>query len=326
MDPSEISFNEVLHALLDEGKTLEPVIFYRLSALGGEERKQLEDRWQDIPLDRRRTLLEDMETFAEADPLLFFEAVGRIGLSDPDSKVRLSAVRILWGEESPGLESILLNMLVNDEDMQVRAGSGSALGHYVFLGECEEIPQKTLHQIEDLLLQTVQGNDHPLVRRRALEALGFSGRPEIPALIESAFASDDDEWIATALFAMGRSANPRWKTDVLGMLENENPLVRMEAVRAAGELEIKSAASPLLMLIEDEDSDVRDAAIWSLSQIGGRGVAEALEDLLFDCEDEEEIDLIEAALDNLAFTEESQSFMLLDFEDDLDEMDDFDDD
>jgi hypothetical protein len=314
----------VLDALFNEVRDLEPVNLYRLSSLGGEERELLANRWRDIPVRRRRKIVEDLEDIAEDDPLLCYEPIARIGLEDSDPDVRVVSIRMLWNEDSPGVEYVLLNMLENDLDERVRAGAGAALGHFVYQGELEEIPAKTLKAIEEQLLRTVNGKDATLVRRKALEALGFSSRPEVTGLIEYAFSSMDDDWVASALFAMGRSADNRWAGDVLRMLDDENALIRLEAARAAGELEIKRAGKKLVELLDDADVDVRAAAIWSISQIGGEGAAETLDVLLEDNEDEEEIALLEEALDNLAFNEGLGSFDLFDFdEDDLNELIEF---
>jgi HEAT repeat protein len=195
----------------------------------------------------------------------------------------------------------------------VRAAATSALGRFVYLGEVEDIPEEDLHQIEDALIAVVQGSDDLLVRRHALESLGYSSRQEVPALIDQAFRSADKNWIASALFAMGRSANEEWAPQVLSMLDHTFPAVRAEAVRAAGELEINDAVQPLLDLLDDSDEAVRTAAIWSLSQIGGEGVRDILEQLQEETEDEEEADFIESALDNLTFTEDFQLFSMFDF-------------
>jgi hypothetical protein len=55
-----------------------------------------------------------------------------------------------------------------------------------------------------------------------------------------------------------------------------------------------------------------------LSQIGGEGVQDILEELYEDTDDEEELDYLEAALDNLAFTQDLEPFTLFDVPD-LDE-------
>ncbi len=324
-DPTPIPFQQVLDALLNEQEMLDPVNFQRLSDLDGAELGLLTQTWAEIPLKRRRALVEALEEASDGDVLLSYEPVARIGLGDPDPEVRIVSIRMLWDEESTGLEEVLLKMQENDLDERVRAGAAFALGHYIYQGELDEIPAKTLKVIEEQLMRTVKGKDGLLVRRKALEALGFSTRPEVTGMIERAFASDDDDWIASALSAMGRSADIRWAKDALRMLDNENPFIRLEAARAAGELDIKRARAILIEMLNDPDDDVRAAVIWSLSQIGGQGVAEALEDWMEENDDVEEVTLIEEALDNLAFNEGFGSFDLLNVDEEaLGEMSEFD--
>jgi HEAT repeat protein len=322
-ESTQIPFQEVMDGLLKEQEPF--VHFYRLSNLAGEERKTLAKNWPEIPVGRRRKLVENLEEAAIDDTLLCYEPIARIGLTDSDPQVRLISLRMLWGEESPGLEEVLLKMQENDMDERVRAGAASALGYFVYEGELDELPAEMLKVIVAQLLEAARGKDTRLVQRKALEALGFSSHPEVGKLIEVAYVSDDDDWVASALLAMGRSADKRWTADVLRMLDNENPFIRLEAARAAGELEIKRATPILIEMLNDPDDDVRAAGIWSLSQIGGQGVSDALEDWLEDNDDAEEVALIEEALENLAFNEGIGSFELFDFdEEDLGEMIEFD--
>jgi hypothetical protein len=84
-------------------------------------------------------------------------------------------------------------------------------------------------------------------------------------------------------------------------------------------------------MLDDPDDDTRDAAIWSLSQIGGPHVRDTLERLADETEDGEELEYLASALDNLAFTEDMQSLPFFDLpdekEDDSNESgDDFDED
>ena len=121
---------------------------------------------------------------------------------------------------------------------------------------------------------------------------------------------------------MGRSANSRWNSKVLKMLTHNHPLVRAEAASSAGELEINAAVPTLLELLDDSDSDVRMASEWALSQIGGNGVRQALENLLEITEDEDEANQIDNALENLDFTEEMKDLALLEIPEDGNEVDD----
>ncbi|MDZ4160180.1 MAG: HEAT repeat domain-containing protein, partial [Anaerolineaceae bacterium] len=104
----------------------------------------------------------------------------------------------------------------------------------------------------------------------------------------------------------GRSLDPDWEKHILANVDSRDTDVQLEAVRAAGHLELDSSRKPLLDLLEESeiiDEEVRAAVIWSLSQVGGESVKEALEDLLEKTEDQDEASLIEDALDNLEFTE-----------------------
>ena len=198
------------------------------------------------------------------------------------------------------------------------------LGIFVQLGEFEDIPVNVHHQIEDVLLEVLNGKDEASVRRHALEAIGFSSRIEVPVLIESSFNRQDPDWQASAIFAMGRSNDERWADKVLRTIISEDRHVRLAAVQASGELGLASARPLLLRLLEEEDDDViAGAAIWSLSQIGGEDVRLYLQNLLDKVEDDDEqAAFLEEALDNLAFTEDMASFDMLAFDaDEFDELD-----
>ena len=310
---SEISFENLLDSLLDEDTRLHQHYLYRLSDLDPTEIASLEKAWQDVPLLRRQALMEYLEEFGSTDTLLSFEAVARKAIDDNDPKVRSLAIRILNEYEAKDLIPNYINILIEDSDANVRAEAALALGRFVYLGELDELPKKTQQEIETFLLKTIDDDQAKIVRRRALEAVSFSNREEVPALIQKAFDSGDKEWMISAIFSMGRSADRIWSDNVIMMLEDKTPAIRAEAACAAGELEIKETVLQLMELLDDVDDDVRSASIWSLSQIGGKGVRQSLEWLFKQAEDHNEINLLEAALDNLAFTEDIDLYSLFDF-------------
>jgi hypothetical protein len=104
-------------------------------------------------------------------------------------------------------------------------------------------------------------------------------------------------------------------------------------VRAAGHLELAAARQPLLEMVEDRErvtDEVRTAAIWSLTQIGGEEVRVLLEQLIDESEDEEDIEYLEGALENLEFTDGFPVFDMFDFDEeentiDVINLDDIDD-
>jgi HEAT repeat protein len=103
-------------------------------------------------------------------------------------------------------------------------------------------------------------------------------------------------------------------------MRSELPSVRLAAVAAAGLLELPAARQPLLEMLEDPDQlpdSVRRSAIWSLSQIGGEDVGAALEYLLENTEDVDEVEFLEDALENLEFTEGFTNLDMMDYDPEL---------
>ena len=315
-DPTELPFQDVLDSLLDDSEIVKPIYLYRLSNLKPAELSQLESVWEQIPIQRRRDLFTDLETFAEADALLFFEKIGLLGLTDPDGEVRILAIQLLDVEESPHLCGPLLRITDLDEHPRVRAAAAAGLGKYLYMGETDSISELLFQRVEKTLLQLHQEDEDPLVGQATLESLGFSSRPEVIGMIEDALTSGDEDWQSSALVAMGRSANPNWRADVLEMLDHDSHLIRMEAVRAAGGLEIKEAGPILIDLLEEADPDLRATIIWSLSEIRSPGASETLQRLLEVTEIEEEIELLEDAMENLVHGSMFDDLVLFDFDED----------
>jgi len=311
-----VSMQQVITALLDENNLFPPAYLRHFSDLEGHDLAELRRAWPQVTAQRRFLLLGDLEDLAEVDMLVSFDNLAKMALKDEDPRVRTVAIRMLWESEDPHIAKELMALLEKDPSPDVRAAAATGLGTFIYQGELEELDETLHHGIEDRLLDVVQGQDEVLVRRRALESLGFSGRSEVPGLIRKAYDSGEVDWMVSALFAMGRSADNTWDADVKRMLRHPKAEVQFEAVRAAGELSIESARRVLLDLLEEEaqDAEIRQAAIWSLSQIGGEQVRETLETLLEETEDEEEAELLENALDNLSFTEDVGLYSMFDID------------
>ena len=323
MNATPTSFQSVLDALLSDRREFPRRYLQEFSDIGALELKALLEVWPQVKPSRKLTLLEELDALAETDTLVSFDDVARALLTDPEPDVRTRAIRLLDEYEDPKVVPSYLDMLKNDPDVNVRVEAANALHLFVDLGELEEIPENIYHQVEDALLASAASEDNLRVRRTALESLGYSSRPEVSTLIESAFHREDPAWQASSLVAMGRSADERWSDAVTRSLVHVDDRIRKAAVEAAGELSLQAARPILLkMLGEEEDADILSAVIWSLSQIGGEDVRTYLENLLDQLEDDEQITFLEEALDNLAFTEDLERFDLLAFDpDELTELD-----
>jgi HEAT repeat protein len=275
--------------------------------------------WPGIPAKQKHRLLEGLHHLANENTLVSFDDLARQLLGDPDGQVRVQAIRLLQENDDPKLARAFLKLLSTDEDVEARREAAAALGHFVELGELERIPATLLRQVEEVLLEKANGSDQTIVRRRALESLGYSSRPEVATLIQSSIQRENPDWQASALVAMGLSSDERWEEQVLMRLQEDNIDVRLAAVEAAGELRLSAARQLLFQVLEEEDEDsVSSAAIRSLSQIGGPDVRLYIQNLLDAAEDEEVVQYLEEALENLDFTDEMDRFDLLSVEPDTD--------
>ncbi len=312
------SIHDLIKALLDLETPFPARLLYQFSDMPSDDLQVLASVWRTIPIVRRRAVLQDLLELSEHDDLLMFENIGRIALQDGDAECEVSGIDLLLEVGDPKLVPTFLRMLsAADEADYVRAAAANALGLYVYLGELEELKAETHHQIEDALLLAYGKDPSDLVRRRALESLGFSSREEVPPLLRFASAKDSEEWLESALFAMGRSADQQWESLVLEHLDHDNPDVKGQAIHAAGELYLTSARVRLLKQLDREkDEYLRSELIWALSQIGGEGIEEKFERLLATTDDDEEANLLEEALDMLNFTNEvaNLDLMKIDFD------------
>ena len=326
MNTTAVTFQKILDALLSEDKDFPRQYLQEFSDIGTDELHSLLDAWPRIKPGRKLTLLEELQSLADADTLVSFDDLARALLTDSEPNVRVHAIRLLDESEDAKLASVYLDMLKSDSDVNVRVEAAKALNLFVDLGELEKISEDTYHEIEDALLASANSEDDLRVRRAALESLGYSSRPEVATLIDSAFHREDPNWRASALIAMGRSADEqRWEENVTTSLISDDDRVKRAAAQAAGELGLRSSRPILLkMLGEEDEGEIASAAIWSLSQIGGEDVRTYLESLLDQTEDDDQIAFLEEALDNLAFTEDLDRFDLIaiDPDDEIDALED----
>ncbi len=320
MSENKTSFQKVITELAEGGQELSRGSLQQFSDIDPACLQALQQAWPRIAPDRKRMLLEGLESLSEEDTLVSFDDFARSLLSDEDPQVLMRAIRLLVESDDIKLIPRFIDMMHGDEDVETRAQAATALGKFVELGELDEIPDESSRQVEDALLQTANSEDQLLVRRNALEALGFSSRPEVVTLIESAFRRENPDWQASALFAMGRSYDERWEEPVLSRMLDENPLIRLAAVEAAGELRLASARTTLFRVLEEEEEDeIATAAIWSLSQVGGEDARLYIENLLDLAEEDEDVKFLEEALDNVEFTDELNQFDMLTIEPESDE-------
>jgi len=289
-----------------------------LSGLSGLSRSEVEDFkavWPTLSHQERRRIINALVEVGERDCGLDFSYLFRLCLNDEDEEVRLQALEGLWEDDDPGLIMPLVKLLKSDASHRVRAAAAASLGRFMLKAETNRLDGYYVRVLYNALLEVAEREDEDLeVRRRAIEALAYSDDERVIKLIEMAYEHPDERMRVSAIFAMGRNSNPRWRSIVLDELENPHPEIRYEAARACGELRVKEAVGPLARLIYDPDFEVREAAVWALGSIGGREARRILYQLLNNGE-ESLREAVEEALDELEFAFDPLGFLIYeDFE------------
>jgi len=298
------NIQQTINALRDDSTAFPAKLVESFSDLDPKELDAVMQAWHEVSTKRKRNIMQKLSDRMDDDYVVSFDAFAKAVLHDNDAQVRKVAIKMLWDCGDPRVVPTLIDIAQNDPAPETRAESATVLGSFVYMGELEELDTELLTEIEEALLKAAHDESNHLLQRKAIEALGFSSRPEVPTLLEEAYKHADPQWVASALFAMGRSSDKRWEGSVLQGLVHETDQIRLAAVEAAGELELDSARDIILKAMEEEvDDDILRAEIWSLSQIGGEDVRTYLYNLLDTTEDDDLADFIEEALENLTFTE-----------------------
>ncbi|MCS6828675.1 MAG: HEAT repeat domain-containing protein [Caldilinea sp.] len=305
--PEEVSFNE----------------YFALSDLTRAQAETVRQLWPSIDAASRRRIVDlltrSAEEFLDVDLSVFLLSI----LDDPDAGIRQMALETLDANEpTPEMLGPIIHRLQHDSVDEVRAAAAAALGHYVLAGELDELDAALAMRAEDALIAILTDPTEPLiVQRRALESIAYSGEVAVRQFIEDAYYSPWEEMRISALTAMGRSADIRWRRMVRAELRNPSPAIRAEAALACGELEAKAALSDLLELLADDERSVRLAAIFALGRLGGKQARRALEELA--AGEGEEAQAAEMALEEMLFYAGAEAMAIPLF--DEEEEEDFDD-
>ena len=334
----QIDFETTLATFRDlenQHSTAYNAIFYGLSGLSDTQIVQFEPVWNALHVTRRRSILEQIAEFSEANFEVNYGTIGRMALNDPDAAVRKVATDVLWEDESLATMSRLIELAQWDEARDVRAAAASALGRYILLGELGDLPEAETKRAQDVMMTLwTDTNEDIEVRRRALEAISNCSHDSVPDAIYEAYNSSEEPLQISAVFAMGRTCDSkRWGGIVLHSLDNALTEIRYEAARAAGELELADAVPRLRQLAQTDDIEIREAAIWSLGEIATKEARRALDQLAETAHDlgqDELIEAVEDAIANASFMGGDLPFMFdidTDYEDDdeYDHPDNYDD-
>jgi HEAT repeat protein len=280
----------------------------RVSELSDPSREQLQafrSVWPDLSVKVRRELVREMMRQSDENLALDFSRYFRAAMRDDDDEVRARAIRALWEDDTLSFLHEVCALALTEESAAVQEAVAIGLGTFSYQVEMEELGEDSAARTQEALFRLIEHGRTWMVRRRALESAAYMSRNQrVKELIDDAYRSDFEQECAGALIAMGRNLDPLWSPIIIRELRNDDPDIRCEAARAAGEFGTADAIDELARLTADEDEEIRTVSVQSIGQIGGRKAIDTLRYLETQV-DEELKPVVRQALDEAEFLAET---------------------
>lgn len=252
---------------------------YGFSDLDADGLDLLRSRWPGLDPALRASVVREAHDLSQED---FELQCGRFFLfatNDDDPEVRQLAAAALGTEVDQAAAERLLEMLAEDPSDDVRARAAHSLGPFAEYAAFEELPAPLGQRIERALFAVAEDEDESWhVRRRAAEAVAALGPdPRVNRLVSRMYEEEELGLRASALYAAGRGNQREWLTAAIEEFSSDDAEIRFEAARAAGLFDDVEALPGLSELAkDDEDVEVRHAAITAIGEIGGQGAIRIL--------------------------------------------------
>lgn len=309
--PLSESIDKAIRELAEGEEIPSNTTLAELSCLGPGEIKLFRDIWDELDTERRIQIVSRLSELAEDNLELNFDSIFRYCLSDLEDDIRRMAIEGLWENEDTSLIDPLIKLLEEDESEKVQSAAAIALGKYVLLAELGKLRNENAEKVREALLSAIDDrNKSTEVIRRVLESAAPLSTPDVQEAISDAYYSSDPGLIISAIYSMGKSCDTSWLPILVKETENDDPEIRYEAAGACGELEDERAVPALVKLAnEDDDIDVRMAAIQSLGKISSLSARECLK-LCLESQNDAVKEAAEEALQKINASDDPLSFRI----------------
>lgn len=316
---SRTNFDNVLNMVRENPGAVFSRYARMLSDLPREKAAKLRSVLSELSAERRLAFYNAMEDLG----MEFFEydyaPIALIGLEDPEGGIRAISIRTLSLDNSRETGAKILGAAENDPDEQAQSAAVSVLGQYMFDEMIEEpipVPGKKLHALLEKLIE----HKNPVIRRTAVVSYAVSETDRVNQIISGYLAGNDKDELITALRAIRISLNEDRDRDVLELINHEDEDVAVEAIQAAGALQLREALPALYEILSRFDRispELLLAAANAVAEIGDESSIDVLETLgeaVVDMDDE-----VTEAIDDCIDTLNMTVNMDFDFDDDEDE-------
>jgi HEAT repeat protein len=258
-----------------------------LAGMGQTELAKLAPTWTELSSERRRAVTLEVLEIAEDNIDLDFGPFYEYCLGDADDTVRALVAASSEVDQGWRVGSRLLEMALADTSVDVRRAAATSLGQWVLAGETADHRPRWHSRLVDALLTIASNPTVQLALRcRALESASFAADERLSPLVRSFYVMSDATAKRAAVLSMGRTCDPIWVPVILVEMKSEEPALRFEAATAAFHVASRDTVSDLVLLTNDPDAEVREAAINALGEIGGPVAIRVLTELAATSSDE----------------------------------------
>ncbi len=275
------NFDNVLQMVREAPESVFARYARMLSDLSAEKVTKLRTVLADMPSGRRIAFFNAMQDLAMEFFEYDFASIAVMGLEAPEGKIRAISILTLGLDDSREVGAKILNAAENDPDEQAQTAAVSVLGRYMFdemIDDPIPVPSKKLHSVLEKLIE----HKNPVIRQAAVIAYAVSETDRVNEIIAGFLAGNESTELVAALRAIRISLNEDMDKSVLELINHEDEDVVIEAVRAAGALQLREALPALYEIISRFDRispDLLLVAADAVAEIGDESSIDVLETL-----------------------------------------------
>ena len=300
------NFDDVLKMVREQPEKVFSRYARMLSDLNHERTEKLRSVLLEMSAPSRNIFFSGMH---EAYPEYYeynYAPIAEIGLDDPEGEIRAVCINTLSLEDSREIAARLLRAAEEDPSEIAQIAAIRVLGQYMFSSALEEqipIPEERLHEALERLIE----NKKPSIRREAVISYAISETKRVNEIIRGYLAGNDRDELIAALRAVGLSMNESFAKSVLELINHEDDDIRLEAIRAAGMLQLKEALPALYAVLSRFDQITPDMLLTTVNAVAEIGdessvdVLETLGEATVDMDDEI-TEAVDDAIDTLNMT------------------------
>ena len=250
-----------------------------LSDLTPERITELRSVLSELTAEKKAVFYGQMVRFGQEYLEYNYTPIAEIGLDDENGEIRAASIRMLGFEDSREIGRKLLRAAVNDPEPKARIAAIEILGQYMMeaeFGERIPVSEKALIDTLDKLID----DENPGIRLAAMVAYAVSETERVKEKISSCFQGNQREDLIAALNAARISLNGDWNRSVLKHIRHSDEDISLEAIRAAGALQLREALPALYEIVSHFDRispEMLMTVTNAIAEIGDEGSLDVLE-------------------------------------------------